>query len=158
MKTLLIILILGAAAYWGYKHLDAEPNFDHPVYAQVRINMPAANRNLEFVLFGLMSSEKECRKETKTAFEKMIEKCDQCSMSVSACTPELEPRYQKLFNDQPINTTYIKFSRKAKDERAARMVIWGVTRDESQRFCALVRTELQPKFTGEISCIEARPE
>ena len=159
MKTILVMLVLGAAAYYFYGHLqsrreDAAPQeITNPVYLEVNIETSVQGRQLEFVLFGKMADQDDCQNRADRAWGKVIEGCANCQKKISSCQPTLEPRYLRLFDDAPINTTYLSFTRGQQGERDGRMVFWGVTAAEGNAVCEAAKTEFSKNYKGAVSCV-----
>jgi hypothetical protein len=60
-----------------------------------------------------------------TVWGKVIAGCKESVQRTSVCKNELEPRYQRLFENTAIHSTYISLTRGSAYERDARMVIFG---------------------------------
>ncbi len=161
MKAIVILLVLGAAAYFGYQRFsggeDAVPEtIENPVYADVRIDMHVGGRDLQFALFGKMADQRDCDQRSERVWGKVIEGCSECVQRTMQCKAELEPRYQRLFDDTPIHSTYISFTRGHKTERDGRMVIFGLTADEGDAVCEQAISRFNTNYSGTIECIHAR--
>ena len=161
MKALLVLVVLGAAAYFGYQHFqasgDAVPNeIEDPVYADIRLDMHVAGRDIQFALFGKMADRADCDRRAERVWGKVIDGCKECVKQTSVCKSELEPRYQRLFDDTPIHSTYVSFNRGADTERDGRMVIFGLTADEGDAICAQAVSRFQTNYAGTIECVHAR--
>ena len=164
MKTILVMLVLGAAAYFFYGHLQdrreaqAPKEITNPVYLDVRLEMSVQGRQFEFALFGKMEGDDDCRNRADVTWGKIIDGCAGCTKKVSTCQATLEPRYARLFDDVPINTTYLSLTRGKPTERDGRMVFWGVTSEEGNAVCDLVKQQFAKNYTGTISCVLATPQ
>ena len=161
MKTLLVLIVLGIAGYYGYQHFatddeDAPDVIETPVYADVRLDMQIAGRDLQFALFGRMASQEDCEKRSNTIWGKVIEGCQECVQRTATCNAKLEPRYDRLFANTAIHSTYLSFTRGSPQERDGRMVIFGLTADEGDAVCAQILQRFSSNFTGKIECIKAR--
>ena len=158
MKMLLVLLVLGAGGYYAYMHFqDTTPAvITDPVFGEVRIGAKVAGRELDMVLFAKMQDETDCRTRTQEVWDRTIGACAQCTMNVSACKPELDARYQRMFDNQPTHSTYMAFTSGNKDERDGRMVIFGLTSDEGDAICEMMKTEFAKRYTGDIQCVRGR--
>ena len=161
MKSLLILLLVGVAGYFGYQHFKSDDGaapevIDHPVYADMRIDMRAGGRDLQFALFGKMASQADCDLRSTAVWGKVIEGCKECAQRTATCKTELEPRYQRLFENTAIHSTYISFTRGSPYERDGRMVIFGLTADEGDAVCEQTRSNFSANYQGTIECVHAR--
>jgi hypothetical protein len=158
MKTLLLLLALGAAAYYFYSRMTKPAEIENPVYVEIRIGMAVANRQLDFVLFGKMADADDCRTLADRTWGKIIASCPTCTLKVSSCKAKLEPRYARLFDDEPINTAYLRFSSSDPGERDGRMVIWGVTADEGNAVCEDIRAGFAKNYKGAVACVAGKAQ
>jgi hypothetical protein len=115
--------------------------------------MAVQSRQFEFVLFGKMADEKDCRQGADQAWASMTDHCDFCKKKVSTCHATLEPRYLRLFDDAPINTTYLSLTRGKPSERDGRVVFWGVTTEEGNFVCDILKKEFSKNYKGAASCV-----
>jgi len=154
MRTILVLAALAAIGYYFYSRPQGGPvEITDPVYAEIRIEMPIASRQIDFVLFGKMADEEDCRMRADLTWGKMVEDCANCRLTVSTCKADLEPRYKRLFDDSPINSAYLTFTRGEPGERDGRMVIWGVTTEEGNALCEQARNEFKKKYQGVVTCV-----
>jgi hypothetical protein len=159
MKTILVMLILGSIAYYSYTHFQggegdqAPKEITNPVYLDTRLEMSVQGRQFEFALFGKMANEDECRNRADVSWGKMLEGCAACVKTTSSCQASLEPRYLRLFDDAPINTTYLSLTRGKPTERDGRIVFWGVTAEEGSIVCDIVKKEFTKNYSGAASCV-----
>jgi hypothetical protein len=158
MKKLIVLVALAAAGYFAYgRFQNGEPEqIENPVYAELRLDMKVGNRELNLALFGEMVDDADCRQRFERAWNKIIEGCPDCSMRLSSCNADLEPRYRRLFDDTQIHSTYLSFTKGSRDERNGRMVVYGLTRDEGDAVCDSLRQQFQTRYTGEVACIGSR--
>lgn len=77
-------------------------------------------------------------------------------MQLVDCKPSLPARYEQLFEDVPINMTYLSLTRGSRYERDGRIVIWGVTGKEGAALCEIVRGGVQSRYSGKSHCVSAR--
>jgi hypothetical protein len=158
MRMLLVLALAGVAAYYFFPRDNEPVEITDPVYAEIRIEMPIGSRQIDFVLFGKMASDEDCRLRANLIWEKMIQGCAACTIGVSACKKDLEPRYQRLFNDVSINTAYLSFTRGEPGERDGRMVIWGVTTEEGNAFCDQASQQFKTQYKGVVTCVVGAAE
>ena len=161
MKTVLVLVLVGVAGYFSYRHLQSHDSaapdvIDDPVYADMRLDMHVGGRDLQFALFGKMASQADCDQRSKEVWGKVIEGCKECVQRTSVCKTELEPRYQRLFDNTAIHSTYISFTRGSAYERDGRMVIFGLTADEGDAICEQTRSRFGSNYSGTIACVRAR--
>ena len=158
MKFVLILLVLGGVAYAGYSSFQARnPELiEHPVYAEIRLDARISGRELNLVLFGEMASDEDCRERANRVWQKTIEGCTGCTMKTTLCKTDLEPRYRRLFEDAPIQSTYLSFARGSRYERNGRMVIYGLTSDEGDAMCEITKAEFERKYEGVVQCVHGR--
>jgi len=161
MKALLILIVLGAGGYFAYQHFhadaDAAPQvIEDPVYADIRLDMHVGGRDLQFALFGKMASQSDCEQRSKKVWGRVIDGCRECVQQTAVCKTELEPRYQRLFDNAAIHSTYLSFNRGSQTERDGRMVIFGLTADEGDAVCDQAISRFQTNYTGKIECVHAR--
>jgi hypothetical protein len=60
----------------------------------------------------------------------------------------LPARYARLFNDEPIPSTYLSVSAAKADERDGRMVDFGLTDREGEAICAQMRSVILQEYRG----------
>jgi hypothetical protein len=161
MKTLVMMILVGLAGYFGYQHFNSDDSaapdvIDNPVYADMRLDMQVGGRDLQFALFGKMASQADCDQRSKEVWGKVIEGCKECIQRTSVCKTELEPRYQRLFENTAIHSTYISFTHGSAYERDGRMVIFGLTADEGDAICEQTRSRFGSNYSGTIECVRAR--
>ncbi|HMN44611.1 MAG TPA: hypothetical protein PKE27_08570 [Povalibacter sp.] len=162
MKGLLILILLGVGGYFGYKHYQervegAAPEvITDPVYAQMRMDAKIQGREFNFLLLGKMAGDEDCRLRSNQAWSDVINGCAECTKQAATCTATLEPRYQRLFDNVAIHSTYMSFEREAPRERDGRMVIYGLTADEGDFICEQLRAKFQNHYTGKVECVHAR--
>lgn len=164
MKNILVVLVvLAAAGYlWKQNHQKspAPEALANPVYAEARVAMSVAGRDVEGVMVGKTVSQADCEKNLE-AFAQSIERhspelCPSCKVSVkSECKAELAPRYAQLFDDEPTHVAYLSFDRGDESERDFRLIYWGVTVDESERICNSA-AKFQRGLKGKVRCIRAK--
>jgi len=158
MKKLILLIVLAAAGYFAYSRFQAA-NPDHienPVYAELRVDTKVAGRELNLVLFGEMVDDVDCRDRFDRAWDKIIEGCVDCTMRLSSCRADLEPRYRRLFDDTVIHSTYLSFNKGSRYERNGRMVVYGLTSDEGEALCDSLRQQFQSRYEGTVDCIRGR--
>jgi hypothetical protein len=161
VKALLIVLLIGVAGYFGYQHLKndelAAPDvIEDPVYADVRVDAHVAGRDLQLALFGKMSSQADCELRSALVWTKFLSSCKECVQRTSICKAQLEPRYQRLFDNVAIPSTYISVTRGSKYERDGRIVIFGLTADEGDAICEQTIANFKSSYAGTIECVKAR--
>lgn len=161
MKGLLVLIVLAVVGYFAWQHFnksaDAAPDvIEDPVYSDIRLDMHVAGRDIQFALFGKMAGQEDCDRRAKRVWGKVIEGCKECVQQTAVCKTELEPRYQRLFDNTAIHSTYISFTRGADTERDGRMVIFGLTADEGDAICDQTISRFNSNYAGKIECVHAR--
>lgn len=161
-KLFLIVAIIAAVFSWNtfvakkQKELDNSPPqpISKPMYAEVRVEKSAGDRSIEFVLLAETIDINDCN-STRVAMPKdMHTACAGCRLKSSECKADLEPRYAKLFKNQPTHLTYLSIGRGAQKEREMRLLTWGLSLEESNKLCELV-PKFQQMVTGAVSCVRA---
>ena len=140
MKKLILLIALAAAGCFAYARFqNGNPeHIEKPVYAELRVDTKVGSRELNLVLFGEMADDVDCHERFDRAWNEIIEGCPDCSMRLSSCR-ELEPRYQRMFDDVPIHSTYLSF-----------------TSDEGDTLCNALRQQFQTRYKGTVACIRGR--
>lgn len=160
MKTILILAALIAGAWFGFQRWQTDETvveeITDPVFAEIRVVKQIQGREIEMAMFGKMADAVDCRERAQRVWETVLAACEGCSMTVNDCRTELPQRYSRLFDNIPISSTYVAFTRGERSERDGRMVIWGVTADEGQVICESARTEFKKRYAGQVECVAAR--
>ena len=155
MKFLIVLIALGAVAYVMHDRRQAmNPEvIESPVYAEFRVHMSIEGRDIDTVLFGEMAGEEDCQERANRVWQKLIDDCKECTLTLSSCKADLEPRYQRLFDDAPIHSTYLSFNRGNRFERNGRMVVYGLTGDEGNEVCKMMMATFKTRYEGTVSCV-----
>jgi hypothetical protein len=158
MKYLIILIALGAAGFTYYNQQQGvNPEvIEAPVYAELRTDMRIQGREIDMVLFGEMASQEDCQERAGRMWQKLIDDCKECTMTLSSCKAELEPRYRRLFDDTSIHSTYLSFDRGTRFERNGRMVVYGLTADEGDTVCGIIKAEFEKQYEGTVNCVGGR--
>jgi hypothetical protein len=151
-------IIIAAVVFAGYKWQSRQPEgqveeIANPVYVEYRMDLDAGGRTLNAVLFGKMASREECEREADQIWQKNLADCKVCQFKSSSCQKEMPKRYAGIFEDKPLNTTYISFNRADERERDGRMVLWGMSDAEAETVCEFIRQGLEQNYRGEVSCV-----
>jgi hypothetical protein len=158
MKKLILLIVLAIGGYIGYSRFQAgnPEHIENPVYAELRMDTKVGSRELNLVLFGEMVDDVDCRERFDRAWDKLIEGCVGCTLQLSSCRTDLDPRYRRLFDDTVIHSTYISFTKGSRYERNGRMVVYGLTNDEGDALCDSLRQQFQAHYSGTVACIRGR--
>lgn len=158
MKFLVLLIALATVAYVVHDRRQAmNPEIiETPVYAEFRVNQRIKGRDIDMVLFGEMASTEDCQERGHRVWEKVIEGCKECTMTLSSCKASLEPRHQRLFADAPTHSTYLSFKRGNRFERNGRMIVYGLTGQEGNTICEQIKSYFQAQYTGTVSCVIGR--
>src|SRR5688572_23495836 len=158
MKFLVFLIALAAVGYVVYdRRQGTNPEvIETPVYAELRVHARVQSRDIDMVLFGEMTSTEDCQERSSLEWEKLITDCKECTMTLSSCKDNLEPRYRRLFDDSPIQSTYLSFKRGNRFERNGRMVIYGLTGEEGNAACEFIKNKFKSYYEGAVTCITGR--
>jgi hypothetical protein len=159
MKLLLILIAIAAVAYVVYDRRQGAFNpevIETPVYAEIRMGTRVQGRDIDMVLFGEMASTEDCQERSNRVWQKLIDGCKECTMTLSSCKADLEPRNRRLFDDAQIHSTYLSFKRGNRFERNARMVVYGLTGEEGNVVCQTIKNDFQTRYEGTVSCVVGR--
>jgi hypothetical protein len=156
MKLIVIIIVLAVVGFVVKNRLDkVNPAvIEHPVYAEIRVDAKEGIREINIALFAKAVDLYDCNLRTEKTWSKVLSGCPTCELSPVKCTDELPPRYARLFENVPIPSPYLAFTRGSRFERDGRMVVYGLTRDEGLAVCDQIRQSV-PKdvYSGTTECI-----
>ena len=68
------------------------------------------------------------------------------------CREVLKPLYEKIFNDEPVHATYLKFTVGTQYE--GRIVIFGVSSSQSMPVCEQMAGSVSSSLTPKAKCIQ----
>lgn len=159
MKFLVLLLAIAAVVYVIHDRREEALNptvIETPVYAELRVGKHVQGRDIDMVLFAQMAGTEDCQQRSERVWQKLIDNCKECRMSLSSCKAELEPRYRRLFDDAPLYSTYLSFNRGNRYERNGRMIVYGLTGDEGKFVCETIKSEFQTHYEGTVSCVIGR--
>jgi len=182
MKRLIIVLlVLGALGYlaksadtksgnggfWATWKTDKSGNaapevITDPVYAEIRFHTEIHDRSFQAVALAKAIDESDCKHATEVITKRIEEESQdpgylKWTQISSECNKHLDSRTQRLFDNKPTFVNYISAARGAPDEREERRIIWGVTAEEGDEWCAAVLSHAQKDRRGEVKCIHALP-
>lgn len=150
---IIIVAVLFAGYQWKSGSAQQPKVITDPVYVEFRMDLDAGDRTLNAVLFGRMASRQECELEADDIWQKSLAECKQCQFKSSSCQKELPSRYAGIFNNQPLNTTYISFNSGHATERDGRMVLWGMNDAEAEMVCEFMREGMAKRYRGDVRCV-----
>lgn len=159
MKFLFVLIAVAAVAYFVYDRGQAALNpevIETPVYAELRMGTRVQGRDIDMVLFGEMASTEDCQERSSRVWQKLIDGCKECTIALSSCKASLEPRHRRLFDDAPTHSTYLSFKRGNRFERNGRMIVYGLTGEESNTVCQAIKNNFQTRYEGTVSCVIGR--
>lgn len=159
MKFLVVLIAVAAVAYVVHDRRQGAMNpevIEAPVYAELRMSTSVQGRDIDMVLFGEMASAEDCQERSSRVWQKLIDDCKECTMALSSCKTDLEPRNRRMFDDAPIQSTYLSFDRGNRYERNGRMVVYGLTGDEGNAVCQTIKNNFQRRYEGTVSCVIGR--
>lgn len=160
--ALLALLALGGKLAWDryQTRLGGPAEIKDPIYAELKVAMTLQNRTIEQVMLVKMADMAECSRESgnvEAILGKEFANQPGQSMKVLAadCSRELTPRQMSLFDNKPSSVTYLSLARGARQEREARVIVWGLSVEESNLFCdALAKSQASTR-KGAATCVRA---
>lgn len=163
-KFVILVLILAGGGYFYQRNHStlASGSFapiEKPVYAEARVKMDVRGHILEALLLAETLDDADCTRQ-RAALEKYMQQgmaraChNNCEIEHVVCKAELEPRYAKLFNNEPTYLTYMRLGRGTREERELRIIYWGLTVEQSDTICSAV-PQFQKGRKGTVSCVPA---
>jgi hypothetical protein len=157
MKKLLVLVVLGALGWFGWhKYVSGPPrNFDHPVYGEMRATANIEGREIEMAVFARMSGDIDCKTRALISWGEALKNCPSCTLQEPKCQAELPARYARLFNDEPIPSTYLSATAGKADERDGRVVVYGLTDQEGVAICEMLRNMVLERYKGTAHCVKA---
>lgn len=157
MKKLAFLIVLAAAAAYFYRSYVGGPprSFENPVYGEIRVNAQIEGRDLEMALFVRSADDDDCKARAYRSWAGALKSCPTCELQPTKCQAQLPARYARLFNDEPIPSTYLSASAGKADERDGRLVVYGLTDREGEAVCEVLRSMLLESFHGSAHCVKA---
>ena len=157
MKKLLSFMLLVGAAVVFYRSFVGGPprNFESPVFGEIRVNAQIQGRDIEMALFVRTADDNDCKARAHRSWEAALKKCPTCELQPTKCQAQLPARYARLFNDEPIPSTYLSAAAGTADERDRRLVVYGLTDAEGAATCEMIRGMLLESFHGSAHCVKA---
>jgi hypothetical protein len=155
MKLMGIVIALAVIGFVVKGRLDkSNPDIiEHPVYAEMRVDLKEGIREINIALFAEAVDLDDCNLRTEKTWSKVLSGCPTCELSPPKCLDELPARYQRLFENVAIPSTYLAFTRGSRYERDGRMVVYGLTRDEGLDVCEQMRRAVSKDYSGTLQCI-----
>jgi hypothetical protein len=158
MKSLIVLLVLGALGYFAWqKYVGGPPTvIENPVYGEIRATANIEGREIEMAMFARTKSETDCKARAWISWKSALEACPGCKMEHQAtCKSELPRRYAKLFDDVPISSTYLSLTAGVAGERDGRLVVYGLTDQEGELICEQMREMVRQNYRGDVHCVRA---
>jgi len=156
MKLFVIVIVLAVIGFVVKGRMDkSNPAvIEHPVYAEMRVDLKEGIREINIALFGEAVDMDDCNLRTEQTWSKVLSGCPACEVSPAKCLEDLPPRYARLFENVAIPSTYLAFMRGSRFERDGRMVVYGLTREEGLAVCEQMRNSVSKEdYTGTLECI-----
>lgn len=154
MKYVLFLAIIIGSGSYLYTYKTNPSQISDPYYGEAQLNLKLQNREFSMVLLVEMVDLPDCQTRGQRSWRLVLENCDTCEFASFECKPELTERHQSLFAKEQTYTTYVAADRGSRFERDGRLIIWGLTHDESKEFCSYLTKTIKKKFSGDVSCIE----
>lgn len=166
MKNIFWIVVVVMLGLYGVKQFQggkgnegfstlAMTDISNPVFADIRVKVTAGGREIEAAMFGKMIDDADCQVRAKRFKEQLEANCQGCVSQSFECKADLAPRYLQYFDDQPAHITYLSISRGNSDQREARLIFWGLTRQEGDAVCDKMKDVFAKMKTGPAVCIRA---
>ena len=153
MKILFLLLVVCGAGYYLYLVQSNPATIENPYYAEARVEFRVQSRDLSMVIMGEMVDRDDCEKRGQRFWRSALEKCETCQFVDYHCKSELSERYQMLFDKYATYTTYIAAERGNRYERNGRMIVWGLSTQESDQVCKYLINTMKSTYKGHVSCI-----
>lgn len=151
-------LIIAAVIFAGYQWKQGQDKagpepISEPVYVEYRMDLNADGRILNAVLFGKMASRQECELQADEFWHRTLKDCAICEFKSSSCQKQLPARYSGIFDNKPLNTSYVSFTSQHRDERDGRMILWGMNDREAELVCDIIRRGVDAYYRGDVRCV-----
>jgi len=160
-KVIVAVLVLGFVAYRfaGPSGTDAAaPDGLYDGYAEIRLVMRNEQREIEMVAIEERPNASDCNKPDAGA--RLTALCPQghglsCTLKSMQCVREIEPRYRKMLEQQPVSVHYahLQADGGAAGPKRAVLLGWGMTEQESQALCRAVQAQAARDAKGKVTCI-----
>ena len=150
MKAIIFVVVLGAAAYWGWNYYNNQMVTD-PVYAEFRVKY--AN-GITLVGLGKMNSQPDCERRAAKFWRSVLATDIQAEISAIRCDIQLPTRYETLFSNQTGTATYIAMDRGNSGERDGRFIILGAPSSDVISICPALIETIKRKYSGTVQCIQ----
>lgn len=149
MKKLIVLIALGATAWWGWQYYDERAT--DPVYVEIRVK--DTRSSLELVGVGRMNSERDCAKRADKFWRRVLTADDDTKHVTVVCLNDIAPHFEKMFTNQPSHATYLAMDRGNRSERDARLVIYGAPASEVGKVCPALIQQLKRNYSGQVQCV-----
>lgn len=158
MGKLVLLLLLAAVGYYWHSQQQNPEQIAQPVYAEARVDLQVAGRELNMVLLGKMVDDDDCSQRGEIFWRNALQDCDQCQFIRYECKPALSDIYQPLFADQQTRTSYVKLERGNRFERDGRLLVWGLNKSDADWLCNLLKQKMKQNYSGQVSCVDGYPD
>jgi hypothetical protein len=150
MKKILILIVFGAAGYWGWTQYGAQMGAN-PVYADFRVKY---SNGVELVGIGRMDSQGDCERRADEFWRRTLAVESGTEISSVRCDKQLAARYEGLFSNRVIHATYIALDRGNSGERDGRFIVYGVPSSEVGKVCPTLIGIIKRTYSGKVECIQ----
>ena len=154
MKMILFLALAIGLGYYFYTTSTNPSEISNPYYMEAQIKLKVQNRDLTMVLLGKMVDKSDCETRGKITWSGVLKDCETCEFVNYQCKTDLTVRQQILFNKQQTHTTYAVADRGTRFERDGRMIVWGLSKNESTEFCNYLKAAIKKEYRGQVSCLE----
>ncbi len=160
VKRLFFLTTAGISAIAGwsrYKEFRHPNEIAEPVYAELHVKLDIGNRSLEQVMLVKTADMTECgraRSELESGAGVVVANTGKAlKVSSSDCFRELTPRQAGLFENLPADVTYLSMVRGTGLEREVRVIVWGISIEESNIICDGLAKSERPRRQGAVTCV-----
>lgn len=154
MKTFLIVIVIGGAAYWAWQNNNHETEAGSvidPVYTEFRVEY---TNGIELVGIGKMDSQSDCERRSERFWSSVLATDADAKISGFDCKGDIPARFETLFHNQQGFATYIAMDRGNAGERDGRFIIYGAPSSEVMKVCPVLINRIKQKYRGKVECIQ----
>jgi hypothetical protein len=165
-KAVVGVLVVGFVAYkiFGGGHgapaaASAGGRDAYDGYIEVRMLMQGPQREIELMAIEERPDAADCK--NKSAGERIAAMCPKgrnglnCTLKSVECSRELEPRYRKMLEKQPVSVHYahVEIDDPSGTPRRGLVLGWGMTEQESMLVCNAIQASSGATVKGTVTCI-----
>ena len=139
-KALLLLMLIAAIGYYGIGKQGKNPG--KLIYGEARVAMKVLGREIEAVAIGQRYEEHDCLDASGT--NEFLESClndGLCIQTSFECKAEISAQYTHMLERSEATTHYVHLRHKT-DELKGVVLMWGLTRAESNEACTAIANNL----------------